>query len=85
MLIHCPECGHQVSDKALSCPACGYPMKPQAARRNRSRKRLPNGFAQIGQALFVLYALNHMSTSNPGVGPDSVSGFSRLLTEVVVF
>lgn len=47
MLIHCPECGHQVSDKALSCPACGYPMKPQAARRNRSKRRLPNGFGSI--------------------------------------
>lgn len=47
MLIHCPECGHQVSDKALSCPACGYPMKPQAIKRNRSKRRLPNGFGSI--------------------------------------
>ena len=23
MLIHCPECGHQVSDKAPICPSCG--------------------------------------------------------------
>lgn len=25
-LINCPECGRQVSDKALSCPNCGYPI-----------------------------------------------------------
>lgn len=25
-LISCPECGHQVSDKARSCPQCGYPF-----------------------------------------------------------
>lgn len=25
-LITCPECTHTVSDKALSCPGCGYPM-----------------------------------------------------------
>lgn len=25
-LIKCPECGHDVSDKAVSCPHCGYPM-----------------------------------------------------------
>ena len=25
-LITCPECAHTVSDKALSCPGCGYPM-----------------------------------------------------------
>jgi hypothetical protein len=27
-LIPCPECGASVSDKAISCPNCGYPMKP---------------------------------------------------------
>jgi Domain of unknown function (DUF4328)/zinc-ribbon domain len=26
-LINCPECGHQVSDRAPSCPNCGYPIQ----------------------------------------------------------
>lgn len=25
-LTSCPECNHTVSDKAISCPNCGYPM-----------------------------------------------------------
>lgn len=25
-LITCPECGHEVSDKAANCPHCGSPM-----------------------------------------------------------
>ncbi|MEQ2827819.1 MAG: zinc-ribbon domain-containing protein [Anaerobutyricum hallii] len=25
-LIKCPECELQVSDKALSCPHCGFPL-----------------------------------------------------------
>ena len=25
-LINCPECEKQVSDKAVSCPNCGYPI-----------------------------------------------------------
>lgn len=25
-LILCPECSHTVSDKAISCPGCGYPI-----------------------------------------------------------
>lgn len=25
-LISCPECNKQISDKAVSCPHCGYPM-----------------------------------------------------------
>ena len=25
-LIKCPECGKEISDKAVSCPQCGYPI-----------------------------------------------------------
>ena len=25
-LTNCPECGHQVSDKAYACPSCGFPL-----------------------------------------------------------
>lgn len=25
-MIKCPECGRDVSDKATSCPGCGYPI-----------------------------------------------------------
>lgn len=53
MLFKCPECELQVSDKAISCPHCGYPLKPEAVRvrkpRNNKRKRLPNGFGQISE------------------------------------
>lgn len=28
MLIKCPECEKEVSDKADKCPNCGYPMTP---------------------------------------------------------
>ena len=27
-LISCPECGREISDKAVSCPHCGYPLTP---------------------------------------------------------
>ena len=32
-LIKCPECGKEISDKAASCPKCGYPIQniPQNA------------------------------------------------------
>ena len=26
-LISCPECGKEISDKAISCPNCGCPIK----------------------------------------------------------
>ena len=52
MLITCPECELPVSDKALSCPHCGNPMKAQTTTRQTTRKkrmRLPNGFGQISE------------------------------------
>lgn len=51
MLIKCPECELQVSDKALSCPHCGYPLKEQSISKSNSKKRmrLPNGFGQISK------------------------------------
>ena len=29
MLIQCPECDLQVSDKANTCPHCGYPLRSE--------------------------------------------------------
>lgn len=53
MLIKCIECGLQVSDKALSCPHCGYPLQSNVVRKPRKnpnkRRRLPNGFGQISE------------------------------------
>ena len=53
MLVKCPECELQVSDKAMACPHCGYPMQPTAKRKprakNNKRRRLPNGFGQISE------------------------------------
>jgi len=32
MLIKCPECGHQVSDRAKTCPSCGIAIAGQVTR-----------------------------------------------------
>lgn len=49
MLIKCPECNHDISDKAEHCPNCGYPMRssPKTYKKSNRRRRLPNGFGQI--------------------------------------
>ena len=60
MLIHCPECEKEISDKAVSCPHCGYPITPtkQSGREvangekrqkksTKKHRKLPNGFGQI--------------------------------------
>lgn len=53
-LINCPECSHDVSDKAFTCPCCGYPIQsiPKTPQQRTSTKKprfkkLPNGFGSI--------------------------------------
>lgn len=51
-LTKCPECDLQVSNKAVACPHCGYPVQAEVPpikypKRNNRRKRLPNGFGSI--------------------------------------
>lgn len=33
-LIKCPECAHEISDKATTCMNCGHPMKSSDEQRN---------------------------------------------------
>lgn len=51
MLIRCPECEGTVSNKALSCPHCGYPINhvetTQKKKTTRSIKRRSNGSGTI--------------------------------------
>jgi len=50
MLITCPECDLQISDKAISCPHCGYPLVPTKKRKPYGQhRRLPNGFGRIAK------------------------------------
>lgn len=50
-LIKCPECNHDVSDKAVSCPNCGYPMNSPTSTKPRIRNgkptKLPNNFGSV--------------------------------------
>ena len=54
MLIQCPECELSISDKALACPHCGFPMSKNIKQtrsriKHNKRRRLPNGFGQISE------------------------------------
>ncbi len=50
-LLKCPECTHDVSDKALTCPNCGYPINMPSSTKPRIRNgkptKLPNGYGTI--------------------------------------
>ena len=50
-LLKCPECKHDVSDKATACSHCGYPMNSPTSTKPRIRNgkptKLPNGYGTI--------------------------------------
>ncbi|SHO50614.1 zinc-ribbon domain-containing protein [Anaerocolumna xylanovorans] len=35
-LINCPECNKEISDKAASCPNCGYPIAKDESDKSKS-------------------------------------------------
>ena len=36
-LVKCPECGNEISDKAKTCPACGWSNSAVSARKKVNR------------------------------------------------
>ena len=50
-LINCPECGKEISDKALSCPNCGTPIANKKVRVHFHRKKTFVGSANTGTVI----------------------------------
>lgn len=50
-LLSCPECSGKISDKAIMCPHCGYPIQENSTTikvsKKRNPKRRPNGSGTI--------------------------------------
>src|SRR3954464_1013124 len=44
-LMHCPECGHEISNSAVACPNCGRPInvEPVVERKVVVARHRPNG------------------------------------------
>jgi TRAP-type C4-dicarboxylate transport system permease small subunit len=55
-LIKCPECDSEISDKAPSCPKCGYPIaKDFKTVSAPTRKfRLPSILSIVGSILLLI-------------------------------
>lgn len=47
-IIRCPECNHEVSDRATACPNCGFPIS-EAAKQNSTNQSASNPTTQTGQ------------------------------------
>jgi zinc-ribbon domain len=50
-LIPCPECGHEISDKSLSCPQCGFPTSSLSDRMQEVDPKTPESMASDNSEL----------------------------------
>lgn len=69
-LIKCPECGHEVSDKATSCPNCGYMLEKQEVenkseepqkqpkKETDNRKKIAIGIGVIVLVVIIIIGIN---------------------------
>ena len=58
-LVNCPECGNEISDKAQSCPKCGYPIACIIKKERFKRIFDPSSFsgANITNAKYTKLSL----------------------------
>lgn len=88
-LIHCPECGNPVSDKAAACPKCGHPVeggKPEPIMSSSNTPESDNKSAQASLVtkprakawpivLVSLITIGFLSSVQPGLGPLIIIAF----------
>lgn len=68
-LFKCPECGKEISDKASSCPGCGYPInrieiETEQDKINIREKNRGKNFLTFGGILFLITMVFGLSTAN---------------------
>lgn len=54
-LIKCPECGREISDKADSCPLCGYPIrtpKKESVVKPKTQSVIDYGKGKVVNAIY---------------------------------
>lgn len=58
-LIRCPECNREISDKATSCPNCGFPQPGQCSigQNYQAEKPEKKGFSHLLKILLVVQIL----------------------------
>lgn len=56
-LIHCPECGEEISDGVVACPHCGYILRKKRQNNKRKKKRSKTLLLTIVVLLLIIIAV----------------------------
>lgn len=59
-LLKCPECSGTISDQAITCPHCGYPLKAVTNAKTRSKRhKRPTRAANGTGSIILADLINH--------------------------
>ena len=58
MLINCPECSRNLSDKADCCPHCGHPIYKLKVQQRRQKQAKTTKITLLVLAIIGLYIFN---------------------------
>ena len=77
-LINCPECKKEISDKAKSCPNCGYELTPKrVSEKEILKKKGGSGCGTwviiAGVIIFILYLIGSSGDDNSSSSSSSGS------------
>ena len=79
-LISCPECDKEISDKALACPSCGYPVRESFyGFEYRSKKELfglPLVHIINGRNFTSVEGKPRIAKGIIAIGPMAIGGFA---------
>lgn len=64
-LIKCPECKREVSDRAMSCPSCAYPLEQAVTTESRGKQWKGFKLASVG-AIFLGIMIAFSTTISQG-------------------
>lgn len=82
MIIKCPECGKEVSDKADKCIHCGYPFKTETAVKEEKAQLVGLRVFLGIITLLLSFVFNNYTTvkfANEGIDSIESGAFSSLL------
>lgn len=68
-IIRCPECSRDISDKARSCPCCGYPLDDEA-QSIAAKQQAPSGLDKPVDAVKERQSSQHGDKPKPSILPD---------------
>lgn len=89
-LINCPECTTQVSDRALSCPKCAYPIAQAPSESKRQRSSGSNDFQVVSVAksrgtFIILGLLFGIAGFHNFYSGHNISGAIKLTVLLIAF